>query len=249
MTVTRDEAMRMLADDLPAYERDVEKALGTVAGPVFDGAVSFHFNTGAIERASWVKVFRSGDLSAAEASLKSWTKAGGKVLKGLVRRRAEEADLIFRERYPDTSERAGQASSPTLDREQVEKALSDLGYAGADPAMTDEALAEAIRRFQKDRRLVVDGIAGPATWATLQRALAEKAAARVIVGAGGAGAAAGGIGAAGESGVPTFGGGVAVGAAGCAVAAMIAAALAFLIWRHRGAIALFLKLKLGRNKP
>ena len=60
MTITREEAFAILARDLPGYERRVAAALGSVPQPVFDGGVSFDFNTGAINRASWVKAFRSG---------------------------------------------------------------------------------------------------------------------------------------------------------------------------------------------
>ena len=100
MTITRAEAFKILADDIAkVFEPRVRKALGDVPQHVFDGAVSFDFNTGAVDRASWVAAYKRGDMAAAERSLKLWNKAGGRVVFGATGRRGEEADLIFRGRY------------------------------------------------------------------------------------------------------------------------------------------------------
>ena len=77
MTISREQAFDILANDLPAYERRVGEALGSVPQAVFDGAVSFDFNTGAIARASWVKAYRRGDRDGARKGLMRWTRAGG----------------------------------------------------------------------------------------------------------------------------------------------------------------------------
>jgi len=65
----------------------------------FAAALSFHWNTGSISKASWVGMFKAGRMADAEASLKSWSKAGGKVVLGLTTRRGMEADLLFRGRW------------------------------------------------------------------------------------------------------------------------------------------------------
>ena len=93
--------MRILARDLPRYEQRVAAALGDVPQTVFDGAVSFDFNTGAIHRASWVKAFRAGNRAGARDGLMLWTRAGGREVAGLVRRREAEARLIFEGDYGD----------------------------------------------------------------------------------------------------------------------------------------------------
>ena len=83
------------------YVKTVEEVFADFAltEAQFTAAVSFHYNTGAIKTASWVKLFKQGKLAEAEASLKSWNRAKGKVLEGLVTRRAQEANLLFRGRY------------------------------------------------------------------------------------------------------------------------------------------------------
>ncbi|MEQ8699426.1 MAG: lysozyme, partial [Bauldia litoralis] len=95
MTITRAEAFAILARDLPRYERRVAAALTAIGQRAFDGAVSFDFNTGAVHRASWVKAYRAGNLTAARLGLMKWVKAGGRTVRGLVRRREAEARLIF----------------------------------------------------------------------------------------------------------------------------------------------------------
>lgn len=101
MTITHQQALDILATDLPKYEVGVNRRLPDVSQHVFDAAVSFHFNTGAIASASWPSRYRSGDMAGAEAALKQWNKAKGAVIPGLTTRRAEEADMIFRNTYPN----------------------------------------------------------------------------------------------------------------------------------------------------
>ncbi len=101
MTITRQQALDILAHDLPKYEAPVSKRLPNVPQHIFDAAVSFDFNTGAIASATWPAKYLAGDLAGAELSLKQWNKARGNVIAGLTIRRAEEADMIFRNKYPN----------------------------------------------------------------------------------------------------------------------------------------------------
>lgn len=119
MTITRQEALDILARDLPQYEAAVEKRMPMVKQWVFDGAVSFCFNLGphAMANASWVAKFAEGHFTEAEASFKTWNRAGGRVLKGLITRRSREADIIFRNHYPDG--RAFSLQPQTLDQPTI----------------------------------------------------------------------------------------------------------------------------------
>ena len=84
-----------LADDLRRYADDVARAIGTTptTQAQFDAMVSFHYNTGAIDRATLTKKHCAQDYAGAAEEFKRWNKAGGRVLKGLVRRRGEEERL------------------------------------------------------------------------------------------------------------------------------------------------------------
>jgi len=84
-----------LAADLVRFERGVLRALAgaPVTQNQFDALVSFHYNTGAIARASLTRLHRQGDFAAAAREFGKWVNAGGRRLNGLVRRRAAEAEL------------------------------------------------------------------------------------------------------------------------------------------------------------
>lgn len=86
---------RKLERDLQTYAVEVERALGgaPTTQSQFDALVSFHYNTGAIERATLTKRHGEGDFEGAAREFARWNRAGGRVLKGLVRRRAAEARL------------------------------------------------------------------------------------------------------------------------------------------------------------
>ena len=92
---TQQECDARLEADLERYAADVARAIGDspTTQSQFDAMVSFHYNTGAIARATLTKKHCVGDFEGAAAEFARWNKAGGRVLKGLVRRRAEEARL------------------------------------------------------------------------------------------------------------------------------------------------------------
>ena len=84
-----------LAADLLRYSAEVAEALSgaPTSQNQFDALVSFHYNTGAIRRATLTRLHRAGEMLAAQAEFGKWVRAGGRKLTGLVRRRAAEAAL------------------------------------------------------------------------------------------------------------------------------------------------------------
>jgi len=92
---TQAECDERLKRDLVRYARDVTCALGgaLTTQHQFDALVSFHYNTGAIAKATLTKLHKAGEFDKAAAEFGKWVNAGGKRLKGLVRRRAAEAAL------------------------------------------------------------------------------------------------------------------------------------------------------------
>lgn len=59
------------------------------------GALAFHWNTGAINRASWVKHWKAGLLDKARAAYLEWNKPAG-----IVGRRKRDAALFFDAAWP-----------------------------------------------------------------------------------------------------------------------------------------------------
>jgi GH24 family phage-related lysozyme (muramidase) len=84
-----------LEQDLARFAQAVDAAIGDAptTQAQFDALVSFHYNTGAIARATLTNKHIAGDYPGAEAEFAKWVRAGGRVLPGLVRRRAAEAEL------------------------------------------------------------------------------------------------------------------------------------------------------------
>jgi lysozyme len=61
----------------------------------FDALVSFDFNTGALHRSTLLKLLNAGDKARAANEFLKWTRAAGRVLAGLTRRREEERKLFL----------------------------------------------------------------------------------------------------------------------------------------------------------
>ncbi|MBX9643957.1 MAG: lysozyme [Novosphingobium sp.] len=92
---TQAECDARLERDLVRYASDVTRALGgaPTSQDQFDALVSFHYNTGAIAKATLTRLHKKGDFKGAAAEFGKWVNAGGKRMNGLVRRRAAEATL------------------------------------------------------------------------------------------------------------------------------------------------------------
>ena len=200
LSITRVQAFEILARDVFRFERRVDAALGAVGQPAFDGAVSFDFNTGAIDRASWVKAYRAGDMTAARLGLMKWVKAGGRTVRGLVRRREDEARLIF-----DGDYGASGKNAPASDQIMAcQGELGALGFAvGAIDGIAGPKTRAAVLAYQRSHEeLVADGVVGPATLASLARDIAARRRIGQIAGAALGSAAAGAAGAVTEGGHP-----------------------------------------------
>ena len=62
----------------------------------FDALVSWVYNLGPsnLQSSTMLKVLNAGKYNEVPYQMKRWNRAGGKVLKGLTRRRADEARLF-----------------------------------------------------------------------------------------------------------------------------------------------------------
>lgn len=96
MTITLQEAYDILNSDLGQYEDAVNKLVKVpLTQNQFDALVSFVYNVGvgAFQKSTLLKKLNDGQYNAVPGELMKWTKAGGKELPGLVRRRRAEAAL------------------------------------------------------------------------------------------------------------------------------------------------------------
>jgi len=97
-TLTMAEVDDILAKDLERFERGVERLCPTgLTQPRFDALVSFSFNVGLgnLQRSTLRMRHNRGDYEGAADAFMMWTKAGGRELPGLVRRRKSERNLYL----------------------------------------------------------------------------------------------------------------------------------------------------------
>ena len=89
----------ILTQDLGRFERGVLRLCPAATGRqgVFDSLVSFAFNVGLgnLQRSGLRMKTNRGDFDEAADEFLKWTKAGGKVLSGLVKRRNDERALYL----------------------------------------------------------------------------------------------------------------------------------------------------------
>jgi lysozyme len=93
---TKDEVDAILAKDLDRFVRGVSKYCpGPITQGQLDALVSFSFNCGlgTLQRSTLRQKHNRGDFAGAADEFMKYTKGGGKVLRGLVNRRADERAL------------------------------------------------------------------------------------------------------------------------------------------------------------
>lgn len=100
MPTNLDAALRDVFDlfrrDVAKYEAAVNRAVKVpITQAQFDALVSFHYNTGAIGRASFVKRLNAGDEVGAAAGMMAWSKPAS-----IIDRRKAEQKLFAKGIYP-----------------------------------------------------------------------------------------------------------------------------------------------------
>lgn len=97
-TFSLEEVYAILAKDVARFERGVSRYITVPLKQCeFDALVSFSFNLGlgVLQRSTVRSALNRGDKEAAIESLLKYCKAGGKILKGLEKRRKDEAALFW----------------------------------------------------------------------------------------------------------------------------------------------------------
>lgn len=120
MTITQAEADQLLADGLNKFADQIRPMINAgLNDNQFGACVSLAYNIGAhaFGTSSALKHINAGDYDKAANAILLWNKAGGKVLKGLVRRREAERKLFLTpvfEQAPAFDERISPVQSTTM---------------------------------------------------------------------------------------------------------------------------------------
>ena len=168
--ITQEQADGLLTEDLQKYEKKVDKYDGRYRWNQneFDALVSFAFNVGSIDQLT-ANGTRSRAVIAEKILL--YNKAAGKVLSGLTKRRKAEQELFLK---TDSTAASGilatvKYGSKGENVTYLQKQLTILGYStGAVDGIFGVKTLEAVRAFQADNGLAIDGIVGSKTWRKLE---------------------------------------------------------------------------------
>ena len=99
-SITEEKAVELLANMLVSFEKYVDSyCRDDINQNQFDALVSFAYNLGPANLKSSTllkKVNANPEDETITAEFMKWVKAGGKTLKGLVRRREAESQLYFK---------------------------------------------------------------------------------------------------------------------------------------------------------
>lgn len=107
MKVTEQQAEAYL---LKTVEKFAAQIVPSIKRPTNDNefgamvSLAYNIGPGAFKRSSVLRHFNAGDKSRAADAFLMWNKAGGKVLKGLVRRREAERALFLTRPAPQVNE-------------------------------------------------------------------------------------------------------------------------------------------------
>ena len=98
---SKEEINQLFSDDVASFERGVLRLVPGCVGRQgsFDALVSFAFNAGLgnLQRSTIRMKANRGDWEGASEAFMMWTKGGGRVLPGLVKRRQAEIALFLAE--------------------------------------------------------------------------------------------------------------------------------------------------------
>lgn len=96
--ITQEQVEQFLSDDLALFELSVNSAIKrSMTQNQFDAMVSLAFNIGgsAFAGSTLVKKFNGGNAKGAADEFPKWKNSGGKVMPGLVKRRAAERETFL----------------------------------------------------------------------------------------------------------------------------------------------------------
>ncbi len=95
-TWTQEQAEARMAEDAEIHARATRKLCPRIEGDAWGAIADFSYNLGATRLAGSTlrRRLNAGDVNGAKAELAKWVRGGGRVLLGLVVRRAAEAALL-----------------------------------------------------------------------------------------------------------------------------------------------------------
>lgn len=171
MTITRQQAMDLFAEDIRKFEGYVTATGLVLTQNQFDALVSFTYNCGA---GNLQKLVKGRDYQQIADAMLLYNKGSGKVLAGLTRRRQWERELFLSGSEPKRSgnpyavpEKNVRKGNKGNDVRWVQYQLNTKGYGIIVDGIFGSKTDACVRDFQNQKDLIVDGIVGVLTRAAL----------------------------------------------------------------------------------
>ena len=171
MKITQDQAETYLRADLEKYENAVNRTGLSMNQHQFDGLVSFAYNCGV---GNLNKLISGRTIPQIADAILLYNKSGGKVLKGLVRRRNAERELLLKGnksnnanpyREPVSLIREGMTGNSV---KWIQYQLNQHGYNLKIDGVFGNKTKAAILELQKKHNIKIDGIVGSETRSILK---------------------------------------------------------------------------------
>lgn len=154
-SISEAEAESLLYEDLQWAEAAVNRLVTVgINQNQFDALVSFVFNIGEsqFKNSTLLRKLNAGDYEGAANEFPRWNKQKGKVLRGLVRRRASEMEL-FLSAYND-----GVSSSKDVDGPDPLKSLLRSKEVVAGVVTTGLGISQSIAEVDTETKLILGAI-------------------------------------------------------------------------------------------
>ena len=182
MRITQKEAENYLRKDCETAEKAVEALGRNFNQNQFDALVSFAFNCGI---GNLQTLCRNRSIEVIAEKILLYTKAGGRTLNGLVRRRKEEQALFLTPVKTEGKTETTESSNGTKKDKKADKPVLRVGSRGEEVKELQEFLAgkgiyhgaidgifgaltkQAVIEWQGYCEIVKDGVVGKVTWATM----------------------------------------------------------------------------------
>ncbi len=146
MKITQAEADALHAKDLEHFGHKILPLMSRQPTPNQFGAMlslSYNIGVGAFRKSTCLRRFNEGDIEGAADALQWFNKAGGKKVRGLVRRRAAEADLFLQDAQTDfTADIATPDKEKTIGSSKTILATVGAALSGGASALTSLSALE-----------------------------------------------------------------------------------------------------------
>lgn len=131
---TEDQAERMLIEGLEKFGQRIipmfkRKPTSNQYGAML--SLAYNIGTGAFSKSTCLRRFNAGDFEGAAEALTWFSKAGGRKLRGLVRRREAERDLFLSDPATLTAARPDPERGPSKSRTILGAVTAGTGTTGA----------------------------------------------------------------------------------------------------------------------